>query len=148
MGDLGLDFNHGMLLVGRYSFTLFEVSVKSNKNKVDQIACCLWDTKLGLSNVNFGTSFWFSNKFPNKFSFLVLFIFLSFLRKQVSLSPKAEKVLEETIQENTKGDVIYFWAHLNMDGGVTGSKNALTFWSMCDILNGGYCRYVIHHIWY
>lgn len=60
--------------------------------------------------------------------------------RKVSLSPKAEKVLEETIQENTRGDVIYFWARLNMDGGVTGSKNALTFWSMCDILNGGYCR--------
>ncbi|PON49533.1 Glycosyl transferase [Parasponia andersonii] len=57
--------------------------------------------------------------------------------RKVSLSTEAEKVLEETIQENTKGDVMYFWAHLNMNGGV---DNALTFWSMCDILNGGYCR--------
>ena len=53
---------------------------------------------------------------------------------------KAEKVLEETIQENTKGDVVYFWARLKIDGGEAGSKNALTFWSMCDILNGGNCR--------
>ena len=65
---------------------------------------------------------------------------LSFLKMQVSLSMKAEKVLEETIQENTKGDVVYFWARLKIDGGEAGSKNALTFWSRCDILNGGNCR--------
>ncbi len=62
--------------------------------------------------------------------------------KQASLSPKAEKVLEDTIQENTKGDVIYFWARLDMDG-VTGSNDVLTFWSKCDILNGGNCRHVM-----
>ncbi|KAL5569492.1 hypothetical protein UlMin_026067 [Ulmus minor] len=60
--------------------------------------------------------------------------------RKVSLSTRAEKVLEETIQGNTKGEVIYFWARLNTDGGMMGSKNALTFWSTCDILNGGYCR--------
>ncbi|XP_042951444.1 uncharacterized protein LOC122287658 isoform X2 [Carya illinoinensis] len=59
--------------------------------------------------------------------------------RKASLSLKAEKVLEETIQENTKGDVIYFWARMDMDG-VTGSNGALTFWSICDILNGGHCR--------
>ncbi|XP_059458280.1 uncharacterized protein LOC132187862 [Corylus avellana] len=59
--------------------------------------------------------------------------------RKASLSPKAEKVLEDTIQENTKGDVIYFWACLDMDG-VTGSNDVLTFWSKCDILNGGNCR--------
>lgn len=63
--------------------------------------------------------------------------------KQVSLSKKAERVLEEAIQDNTKGDVIYFWSRLNMNGGVTGSKDALTFWSACDILNEGHCRYII-----
>ncbi|KAH7537030.1 hypothetical protein FEM48_Zijuj03G0049100 [Ziziphus jujuba var. spinosa] len=60
--------------------------------------------------------------------------------RKVSLSTKAERVLEETIQENTKGDLIYFWGRLRMDGGVMGSKDTLTFWSMCDILNGGNCR--------
>ncbi|KAK9283587.1 hypothetical protein L1049_011836 [Liquidambar formosana] len=60
--------------------------------------------------------------------------------RKVSLSVKAEKVLEETMQEETKGDVIYFWVRLDMDGGVTGSNDELTFWSMCDILNGGHCR--------
>ncbi|XP_059666007.1 uncharacterized protein LOC132311881 isoform X2 [Cornus florida] len=60
--------------------------------------------------------------------------------RKVSLSTKAEGVLEDTIQGATKGDVIYFWAPLNMDGGLTGSSDVLTFWSMCDILNGGNCR--------
>ncbi|CAH9130043.1 unnamed protein product, partial [Cuscuta epithymum] len=60
--------------------------------------------------------------------------------RQVSLTKRAEQALEETIHENTKGDVIYFWAHLNVDDGLAGRNNALTFWSMCDILDGGNCR--------
>lgn len=66
--------------------------------------------------------------------------------KQVALSAEAEKVLEEKMQDNSRGDVIYFWGRLDMDGGVIGSNNALTFWSMCDILNGGNCRYIIWNI--
>ncbi|KAL6977154.1 hypothetical protein U1Q18_025948 [Sarracenia purpurea var. burkii] len=61
-------------------------------------------------------------------------------RKQVSLSTKAEHVLEETIKEETKGDVMYFWAHLDMGSGLSGNNDVLTFWSMCDVLNGGNCR--------
>ncbi|XP_021890554.1 uncharacterized protein LOC110809134 [Carica papaya] len=61
--------------------------------------------------------------------------------RKVSLSANAEKALEEIIQE-TKGDVMYFWARLDMDGGVSASKTGLTFWSMCDVLNGGRCRYI------
>ncbi|KAF3434117.1 hypothetical protein FNV43_RR25220 [Rhamnella rubrinervis] len=60
--------------------------------------------------------------------------------RKVALSTNAEKVLEETIQENTKGDLIYFWGRLNLDGGLAGNKDALTFWSTCDIWNGGNCR--------
>ncbi|XP_022743080.1 uncharacterized protein LOC111294154 isoform X2 [Durio zibethinus] len=59
--------------------------------------------------------------------------------RKVSLSTKAEKVLEETIQ-GSKGDVMYFWAHLDVDGGGAGSNDALSFWSMCDVLNAGHCR--------
>ncbi|XP_057463427.1 uncharacterized protein LOC130753402 [Actinidia eriantha] len=62
--------------------------------------------------------------------------------RKVSLSAKAEQVLEETIKEETKGDVIYFWAHLDMNGGLSRSNDVPTFWSMCDILNGGNCRIV------
>ncbi|XVF23461.1 hypothetical protein REPUB_Repub13aG0040800 [Reevesia pubescens] len=59
--------------------------------------------------------------------------------RKVSLSTKAEKVLEETIQ-GSKGDVMYFWARLDVDGGGAGTNDALTFWSICDILNAGHCR--------
>ncbi|KAJ1404729.1 UDP-glycosyltransferase family protein [Sesbania bispinosa] len=62
--------------------------------------------------------------------------------RQVALSAEAERALEETMQENFRGDVLYFWGRLDMDGSVIGSNNALTFWSMCDILNGGNCRTV------
>ncbi|XP_057423671.1 uncharacterized protein LOC130717458 [Lotus japonicus] len=62
--------------------------------------------------------------------------------RKVALSAEAERVLEETMHENLRGDVIYFWGRLDMDGSIIGSNNALTFWSMCDILNGGNCRTV------
>ncbi|KAI5399483.1 uncharacterized protein LOC127091508 [Lathyrus oleraceus] len=62
--------------------------------------------------------------------------------RKVSLSVEAEKVLEETMHESVRGDVIYFWGRVDLDGSVIGSNNALTFWSMCDILNGGNCRNV------
>ncbi|KAG9159518.1 hypothetical protein Leryth_026899 [Lithospermum erythrorhizon] len=60
--------------------------------------------------------------------------------RMVSLSTKAEKVLERTIRDNTNGDVLYFWGHLNMEWELLGSNNPLSFWSMCDILNGENCR--------
>ncbi|KAI4382677.1 hypothetical protein MLD38_008613 [Melastoma candidum] len=60
--------------------------------------------------------------------------------QQVSLSSRAESVLEQVIKDETKGDVLYFWARLDMDGGVSRSSDVLTFWSMCDMLNGGRCR--------
>lgn len=59
------------------------------------------------------------------------------------MSSRAEKVLEEALRESND-DIMYFWAHLDMDGGVPASNNALTFWPLCDILNGGRCRYVIN----
>jgi hypothetical protein len=68
------------------------------------------------------------------------------LAKQVALSAEAERVLEETMHDSLRGDVIYFWGRLDLDGGAIGSNNALTFWSMCDILNGGNCRYIIWNI--
>ncbi|CAI9296184.1 unnamed protein product [Lactuca saligna] len=60
--------------------------------------------------------------------------------RKVSLSSKAERVLEGTVQQKHKGDVMYFWAHLDMDGELAGNDHILTFWSMCDILNAGNCR--------
>ncbi|KAI7730055.1 hypothetical protein M8C21_020006 [Ambrosia artemisiifolia] len=60
--------------------------------------------------------------------------------RKVSLSSKAERVLEGTVQQKFRGDVIYFWARVDMDGELAQSNHALTFWSMCDILNAGNCR--------
>ncbi|XP_014514488.1 uncharacterized protein LOC106772541 isoform X2 [Vigna radiata var. radiata] len=57
--------------------------------------------------------------------------------RKVALSMKAEKVLEQKMQENSRGDVIYFWGHLDMDPSIIGNNNAISFWYMCDILNGG-----------
>lgn len=60
--------------------------------------------------------------------------------RQVSLYPEAEKVLEGRIQ-GTKGDIMYFWSRLDVDGVKgTGSSDLQSFWSVCDILNGGNCR--------
>ncbi|XP_065870744.1 uncharacterized protein [Euphorbia lathyris] len=63
--------------------------------------------------------------------------------RKVSLSTMAERVLEEKTQKETKGDVMYFWAYLDVDSGVTGNNHQLTFWSMCDILNGGHCSQML-----
>lgn len=60
--------------------------------------------------------------------------------RRVSLSIKAERILEETIQHESKGDTIYFWACLSMDSGHIGTNDSLSFWSMCDVFNGGKCR--------
>lgn len=50
--------------------------------------------------------------------------------------------MEEAIQENTRGEVIYFWAHLDVDHRVLNSDDGYPFWSVCDIFNRGLCRYV------
>lgn len=60
--------------------------------------------------------------------------------RKVSLSSKAERVLEGTVQQKHRGDVVYFWARVDMDGELAGNDHVLTFWSMCDILNAGNCR--------
>lgn len=41
---------------------------------------------------------------------------------------------------------MYFWAYLDADGGGEGSNDALTFWSVCDVLNAGHCRLVLPNI--
>lgn len=63
------------------------------------------------------------------------------MAKQVSLSHKAESVLEDIIQNGTKGEAIYFWTRLDTGLGLPESKSLISFWSTCDVLNGGYCRF-------
>ena len=65
------------------------------------------------------------------------------MAKQVSLSHKAEISLEDIIQNETKGEAIYFWTRLDTDLGLSESNSLISFWSTCDVLNGGYCRYEI-----
>uniref|UniRef100_A0A0A0KWP4 Glycosyl transferase family 1 domain-containing protein n=1 Tax=Cucumis sativus TaxID=3659 RepID=A0A0A0KWP4_CUCSA len=59
--------------------------------------------------------------------------------RKVSLSKKAGQVLEEAIQENTGGEVIYFWAYLDVGFEVIDSDDS-PFWQICDIFNRGHCR--------
>lgn len=94
--------------------------------------------------------FWENWVFVSLFQFysycIYLLLILIILEKQAALSVEAEKVLEEAMHDSAKGDVIYFWGRVDLDGSLIGSNNALTFWSMCDILNGGNCRYIIWKI--
>lgn len=62
--------------------------------------------------------------------------------KQVSLSDKAAEVLEKTIQSENKGDVIYYWALMDVDP-MDEEIEDIDFWSMCDDLNNGNCRYLL-----
>lgn len=119
----GSDFSHGVLVAGRYVLWWWLTS-------------CSYILATNFGGVLFVLQF-------AKYDILIYFFPSIFaISKQVSLSTRAEQVLEEKIKEETKGDVIYFWAHFGMDSGLSGSNDALTFWSMCDILNGGNCRYV------
>lgn len=40
--------------------------------------------------------------------------------------------------EENKGDAVYYWALLDMDL----NANKFDFWSSCDSLNAGHCRYL------
>ncbi|XP_078446174.1 uncharacterized protein LOC144715150 [Wolffia australiana] len=57
--------------------------------------------------------------------------------RKVSLSAQAEMALTEALQNDTMGDVFYFWAKLDLE---IQRDAPLDFWSTCDILNNGRCR--------
>ncbi|THU47717.1 hypothetical protein C4D60_Mb09t18580 [Musa balbisiana] len=60
--------------------------------------------------------------------------------KKVSLSHAAEEVLEKTIQGQSKGDIIYYWAVMDMGLNKVDINRKLDFWSTCDLLNAAKCR--------
>lgn len=60
----------------------------------------------------------------------------------------AEKVLEETITEKPKGDVVYFWSKMKLESKNDGGVEDIGFWSLCDILNGGNCRWYSNFLQY
>ncbi|CAA7410594.1 unnamed protein product [Spirodela intermedia] len=57
--------------------------------------------------------------------------------RKVSLSAGAEEALTDAMRTDTRGDVFYFWAKLDLEA--PGTRH-LDFWSTCDILNNGHCR--------
>ncbi|KAL8541116.1 hypothetical protein ACS0TY_002406 [Phlomoides rotata] len=56
-----------------------------------------------------------------------------------SLSKTAERSLLDAIEAQRHGDALYFWARIDMD-----PRNPLKqdFWSFCDAINAGNCRFV------
>ncbi|XP_031504760.1 uncharacterized protein LOC116267270 [Nymphaea colorata] len=60
--------------------------------------------------------------------------------KGASLSETAERAVLEAIQSHKHGDALYFWARLDDD-----SRNPakLGFWSFCDAVNAGNCRFAV-----
>ncbi|URE34295.1 Glycosyl transferases group 1 [Musa troglodytarum] len=60
--------------------------------------------------------------------------------KKVSLSHAAEEVLEKTTQRQSKGDIIYYWAVMDMGLNKVDINRKLDFWSTCDLLNAAKCR--------
>ncbi|KAK1283554.1 hypothetical protein QJS10_CPB21g00300 [Acorus calamus] len=61
--------------------------------------------------------------------------------KKVALSIEAENVLREIVGNETNGDIIYYWASMDL-GNTTVDIDVLDFWSVCDSLNAGNCRTV------
>lgn len=60
--------------------------------------------------------------------------------RKVALSVKAEEVLENAIQDTSRGDVIYYWALVDIDWKDRKETRNIDFWSLCDIMNAGKCR--------
>jgi hypothetical protein len=56
------------------------------------------------------------------------------------LSRTSEEKLEMIMKEGNMGDAVYYWAILDMDLNLH-KKLPLDFWSLCDNLNAGHCRY-------
>lgn len=59
------------------------------------------------------------------------------------MSPLAERVLEKAIREQPKGDIMYYWAVMDIEVDKAKTNKKLDFWSICDHLNAAQCRYKI-----
>lgn len=64
---------------------------------------------------------------------------IHFWKLKARLSKKADMALIESIQARKHGDSFYFWVSMNED-----PRNPLKqdFWSFCDAINSGNCRFV------
>ncbi|KAG9448343.1 hypothetical protein H6P81_014471 [Aristolochia fimbriata] len=57
-----------------------------------------------------------------------------------SLSKTAERALLEAIESQRHGDALYFWIRMDKD---PRNPNELDFWSFCDAINAGNCRFAV-----
>ncbi|KAK8949715.1 hypothetical protein KSP39_PZI005761 [Platanthera zijinensis] len=60
--------------------------------------------------------------------------------RKVALSAKAKEVLENAIQDTSRGDAIYYWVVVDIDWKDIKETRNIDFWSLCDIMNAGKCR--------
>eukprot|EP00250_Pteridium_aquilinum_P016552 c23159_g1_i1 orf=709-3948(-) len=60
--------------------------------------------------------------------------------RKVSLSGKAESVLYDAVKGRNSGDIVYFWASLDLHSNQKSRQR--DFWSFCDAINNGNCRQV------
>ncbi|CAH9096717.1 unnamed protein product [Cuscuta europaea] len=58
--------------------------------------------------------------------------------RKESLSKMAETSLVDAIEERRYGDTLFFWASMDMD---QRNPHKLDFWSFCDTINGGNCKF-------
>ncbi|XP_023514303.1 uncharacterized protein LOC111778610 isoform X2 [Cucurbita pepo subsp. pepo] len=58
--------------------------------------------------------------------------------RNVSLSKIAESALLDAIQTRRHGDALYFWARMDSD---PRNPHQLDFWSFCDSINAGNCKF-------
>ncbi|KAM7508603.1 hypothetical protein LguiA_019056 [Lonicera macranthoides] len=59
--------------------------------------------------------------------------------RKESLSRTAESTLLDAIQARRHGDTLYFWARMDTDP--RNPSNQLDFWSFCDSINAGNCKF-------
>ncbi|KAL5718720.1 hypothetical protein ACHQM5_011596 [Ranunculus cassubicifolius] len=59
---------------------------------------------------------------------------------QASLSKIAEVALVDAVQTKKHGDALYFWVPMDKD---TRSPSQRDFWSFCDSINAGNCRFAV-----
>ncbi|XP_010261435.1 PREDICTED: uncharacterized protein LOC104600272 [Nelumbo nucifera] len=60
--------------------------------------------------------------------------------RKASLSKIAENALLNAIQSQRHGDTLYFWVRMDKD---PRNKLQQDFWSFCDAINAGNCRYAV-----
>ncbi|KAJ3671055.1 hypothetical protein LUZ60_008481 [Juncus effusus] len=63
--------------------------------------------------------------------------------KQGSLSKDAELAILNDIEEQKHGDALYFWVRMDQE---SRNLSKLDFWSFCDSINSGNCRYVVKKV--